>query len=75
MILKILDGVDGSPFTRIPGNPVTLVWNALSQRIEPWRQNQDDLADLKTFVNDRCQFVQVVTDDPDEASSRWWRSC
>lgn len=67
MILKILDGVDGSPFTRIPGNPVALVWNALSQRIEPWRQNQEDLADLKTFINDRCQFVQVVTDDPDEA--------
>lgn len=67
MILKILDGKDGTPFTRIPGNPVAAVWNALSERIEPWRQSQGDLADLKAFINDRCQFVQVVTDDPDEA--------
>lgn len=67
MILKILKGVDGTPFTRIPGNPVAAVWSALSQRIEPWRQKEGYIAELATFINDTCQFVQVVTDDPDEA--------
>jgi hypothetical protein len=67
MILKILDGVDGSPFTRNPTNSVARVWKALSQRIKSLVKDHPQVGELKKFITSACQFVKVETDNLDEA--------
>ena len=65
MIRAILDGADGGQLTQVTNNPVALVWNALSHRVGTWPD--DRRKDIGKYIVAQCQFVQVVTDDVDEA--------
>jgi hypothetical protein len=62
----IRDGVNGSQFTAVANNPISLVRNALmSHRIGTW--SDDKRAGIRKYIVGQCQFVRVVTNDVDEA--------
>jgi hypothetical protein len=68
LTLRIIQTLlDGRPMPTANGadSPVSRVWTSLSRRIGTWPAQER--ADLQSFVRERCELVQVVTDDVDEA--------
>lgn len=68
MIIALLDP---EPDKRLPqllqsnNNPVSRVWRALRDRIEPLKS--DDPSELLGYLLEQCKLIRVVTDDIDEA--------
>jgi len=65
LILDLLSGASGMPFTAIADNPIGQVHTALQRQIHPLSGEQRSA--LGRFIREKCEFVRVVTDDIDEA--------
>lgn len=65
MILSILESGNLLSTSATESNPISAAWTSLRRRLDSLAAS--DAQDLASFIRERCEVVQVVTDDVDEA--------